>query len=120
MRRQILNSIIVLALAVISSCELIVDVTTDNAVDTSNYSIDNTINQIALREDMDLELIESDDMQMIISGPKALLDNFSIKKDTGLLTLTFDKRGSWKYDKPLVQLRMPSMGSEPNEEWGKL
>ena len=109
MRNQI-KYILVTAIAVVfTACELVVDLTTNDAIDTFSYTIDNTITQIALREDMDLELVESEDSQLVITGPKALLDNFSIKKDTGLLTLTFDKMGSWKYDKPLVQMRMPSI-----------
>lgn len=109
MRKQILHILIVLAVAFLSSCEFMVDITTDDAVGTFVYDIVEPVNEIFVREDMDLELVESADNQLAISGPKAVLDKFSIDNNEGELTIIFDKRGSWKYEKPVVQLRIPSL-----------
>lgn len=91
------------------ACELIVDVVTDGSVDTIEYALDNNIEQLSLHSDMDIELIESDENLLIIDGPKALLDELSFKNNNGHLNLKYNKTGSWMYDKPVIQLRMPSI-----------
>lgn len=109
MRKQILHILIVLLVASLSSCEFMVDVTTDDSVGTLIYDMNQPVNEIFVREDMDVELVESIDNQLVISGPQAVLDKFIIKNNEGELTLKFDKRSGWKYDKPVVQVRVPSM-----------
>lgn len=109
MKKQTIYLIISCALALLSSCELLVETTTDDAVGRLVYKIDQPIKEIFIREDMDLELVESNDNEFIIDGPQKILDKFSVRNDTGNVTLDFNKMGSWKYDKPKVQLRMPSL-----------
>lgn len=92
-----------------AGCELLVDVVTDDSVDTITYSIDYPLYSIRLQKDMDLEIIESGDNELIINGPKAVIENFTFTTDSGKLTLSYDKYGSWMYDKPKVQLRVPKV-----------
>ena len=58
---------------------------------------------------MDLEIIESNDRQIVVSAASALIDNFAFYNDSGNVTLHYDKYGSWMYDKPKVQLRIPKL-----------
>lgn len=109
MTKQILHIILILTLALVSSCEFMVDITTDDTVGTLVYDINEPVNEIFVREDMDVELVESTDNQLVITGPQAVLDEYSFKNIDGELTIKFDKKGSWKYDKPVVQVRMPAL-----------
>ena len=102
--------ILFLAIAVLfSACELLVDVVTDDSVDTFVYPIDYPLNSILLKKDMDMEIVESDDNKLIIEGAAAVIESFSFTSDSGNLTLFYDKYGSWMYDKPKVQLRIPKI-----------
>lgn len=91
------------------SCELIVDVVSDDSVDTFTYFVDHQLTELLLRADMDLEIIESDDSLLVITGAKAVLDNITIENEDGRLTVNYKKLGSWMYDKPQLQLRMPKI-----------
>ena len=93
----------------LSSCELIVDAVSDDTTTTITHSIDYDLHSLLLKKDMDLELIESDDNEIIVSGAQAILDNLAFYNDSGKVTLHYDKYGSWMYDKPKVQLRIPEL-----------
>ncbi|WP_167616283.1 GIN domain-containing protein [Maribellus sediminis] len=92
-----------------SSCELMVDLTTDDSDTQLTYEIDHTVDKLILRSDMDLELVESDDSVLIIQGPKALLDELEIIDTSGVMTLKYDIKGDWKYEKLKVQYFMPDL-----------
>lgn len=95
--------------AILSSCELIVDLTTDDSEIQLEYKINHAIERLELRADMDLELIDSDDSVLIIQGPKALLDELEIVDTSGVMTLKYDTRGDWRYKKLKVQYSMPDL-----------
>jgi hypothetical protein len=59
--------------------------------------------------DMDLELIESEDSTLIINGPEHVLDELVIKHESGEITLQYKSSKAWMYDKPQIQLRIPKI-----------
>ena len=93
----------------LASCEMLVDLTTDDSTDQIVYKIKPPFTELSLREDMDLELIESDDSVLIIDGPKVILDNLTIQNVEGKVEINFHKNGNWKYDKPMLQLKIPKI-----------
>ena len=97
--------------AILSSCELIVDLTTDDSEIQLEYKINHAIERLELRADMDLELIDSDDSVLIIQGPKALLDELEIVDTSGVMTLKYDTRGDWRYKKTRIKYYMPDLRS---------
>ena len=109
MKKRIKHILIVLIVLLFSSCEILVDAVTDESVETLTHTIDYPIASLILKKDMDLEIIESEDNQIVIEGAKAIIENFSFYVDTGNVTLHYDKYGSWMYDKPKVQLRIPKI-----------
>lgn len=109
MKKIVAHIITVIILLSLSSCELIVDLVTNDSVDTLEYTIDHPLTELSLNSDMDIELTESDEKVIIIDGPAAILDNLSIENNEGHLSIEFDKVGSWMYDKPIVQLRIPTL-----------
>lgn len=106
---KIRMGLLVLALLALGSCELLVDLTTDDSTGRIEYPIDSTFAELSLREDMDLELIESDENVLVIEGPNAILDKITISQIDGKVEVTYKKRGDWKYDKPHLQLKMPKI-----------
>lgn len=100
------TSIVTLTLG---SCQLLVDMTTDDSVDQIIYEIKSPFTELSLLEDMDLELIESPDSVLIIDGPKAILDNLTISENDGKVEITYKKKGDWKYEKPVLQLKIPQI-----------
>lgn len=106
---QVTQVLVLLLVVLFTSCELLVDAITDDAVDTLVYTIDHQLTTISLQEDMDLEIIESDDNNIIIEGAKSILEHFTITNDDGNLSLNFDKFNAWMFDKPQVQLRIPKL-----------
>lgn len=108
--KSLIKYIFFVAIAVLfSACELLVDAVTDDSIDTLVHRIDYPLSSILLKKDMDMEIVESNDNELIIEGPKAVLESFTFKTDSGKLTLFYDKYGSWMYDKPKVQLRIPKL-----------
>ncbi|MDX8338200.1 DUF2807 domain-containing protein [Draconibacterium sp. IB214405] len=101
--------ILLIGFSLLPSCEFIVDSVTDDATDEVVYTINPDVKKIALYNDFDLELIESEDSTLTFSGPKALLNELEIENIDGLLEIRHNKFGSWYYDKPLLQLRLPQI-----------
>lgn len=99
----------IFAVAFLSSCELLVDVVTDDSEETLSYTIDSQLSEISLRGSMDMEIIESDDSLIIIDGPKSIVEKITISKHEGNLTLDYEKIGSWMYEKPLVKVYLPQV-----------
>ncbi len=109
MKKRILYIVFVFTAFVLGSCELIVDVVTDDSTTEIVYEVNHPINRIILQADMDMEIAESTDSTIIISGPAPLLENMEITNNNGALTIDYTKSGSWMYDKPQLQFRMPKI-----------
>lgn len=107
MKMRKLHIAVAFVCALLTSCEYLVDITTDDAVGTLNYDFKQPVSEIFVLEDMDIELIESEDNSLTIKGAQAILDQFEVTENKELLSLNFNKMGAWKYDKPLVQIRTP-------------
>jgi hypothetical protein len=65
----------ILLTANLSACELWVDIASNNETKTIEHAIKKPIEKIILNSDMDLELLESDENKIEISGAKDLIDN---------------------------------------------
>jgi hypothetical protein len=102
--------IIVLLLALgLYSCELIVDVITDDSEGTYEYEIVQVPHLLSLHADMDIELVESGKNMLVFEGPEALLDKLEIEQHNGHLEIDYKKMGGWMYDKPRVKVFLPSI-----------
>lgn len=109
MKKQIVYFILLGIASLFSSCELFVDAIKDDSVDTIVYDINAPITKLLLNNDMDLELIESEDSSLIINGAKQVLDDLVIKNDSAQISLKYKSSKAWMYDKPQVQLRLPKI-----------
>jgi len=109
MKKRILYIVFVFTALVLGSCELIVDVVTDDSTTEIIYEVNQPLNKIILHADMDMEIAESNDSTITITGPAPILENIKITNNDGALTIDYTKSGSWMYDKPQVQFRMPKI-----------
>lgn len=109
MRKTFGHIILLSFIVLLSSCELIVDVITDDSVGTYTYYLESSPKELSLYSDMDIELIESEDSLLLFEGPEAILDNLDIDNKDGHIYIDYNKLGSWMYDKPKVQLVLPTM-----------
>lgn len=109
MRKQIIYWIVIGIAFSFSSCELYVEVVSNDSTEQIVYDINEPLSILTLIDDMDLELIVSDDNTLIINGAKDVLDNFILEYETGELSIKYKKGKSWMYDKPQAQLRVPKI-----------
>jgi len=109
MKKCILYIVSIFTAFVLGSCELIVDVVTDDSTAEMVYEVNHPLNKLILHADMDMEITESNDSIIIISGPAPIIEKIEIANNDGELTIDYTKSGSWMYDKPQFQFRMPKI-----------
>lgn len=100
---------IILLTANLSSCELWVDMVSNDDTKTIEHNIKQPLLKIILCNDMDLELLEGEEKKIEINGAKDLIDKIEFDYVSNTLKISCKSLKTWMYDKPKIKLQMPQI-----------